>query len=583
MRSNCITFKIGGWGDDDLIGTAGRDVILGNKGADFLDGGAGSDQIYGGRGNDAANYTMSENRRAHDVYDGGTGFDTLQLTFTQAEFQLASVQKDIAAFEAFLKYKANPWTDCGRTFEFKSFNLDVRDFEALEIVILGAPNTAPVAIEDSYILDEDTVLVVDGPGVAGNDTDAEGSALSVALVAGPSHGTLVLNANGSFSYTPQENFNGTDSFTYKANDGALDSSPVSVTLTVAPVNDAPVAVDDTLPEQAIAQSIRVAVIGGSTGSFVAAAAQLDDSTAFSIDAVALAATLFTTRAEWDDLLGMYDVVVLGDGGFQMDYNAEMPLFPALRDFAEAGGGVVTTGTYAFILPLLSADADAITPIAPQPFDVALGGETITLLDTPHPITDGLDSYQINAAAHEVAGGIDAGATVLATGVGAIGGTGEPAPALVVGAAGAGRTAYFGSLQMANEGSYSPDREAGGTVDQIFERVVAWAAGAREVFAATDEDTALVIDPAALLANDRDLDNDTLAIGGLAAASALGAAVSIGDDGRIVYDPTAVLQYLQAGQVVADSFDYTVIDGNGGVDVGRVSLTVAGQADANLIV
>jgi VCBS repeat-containing protein len=582
MRSNCITFRIGGWGDDDLLGSSGRDVILGNKGADFLDGGAGSDLIHGGRGNDAANYTMAQNRKAHDVYDGGKGFDTLRLTFTQAEFQLASVQKDIAAFEAFLHRKANPWTDCGRTFEFRSFNLDVRDFEALEIVILGAPNSAPVALEDSYVLDEDTVLLVAGPGVAANDTDAQGSALSVALVAGPSHGTLVLNANGSFSYTPLENFNGTDSFTYKANDSALDSNVVTVTLAVAPVNDAPVAFDDTLAEHAIAPTIRVAVIGGSSGSSVAAAAQLDDSTAFHIDADALAATLFTTQAEWADLLELYDVVVLGDGGFQMDYNAQMPLFPALRGFAEAGGGVVTTGTYAFILPLLSSDADAITPIAPQPFDVALGGETITLLDTPHPITDGLDSYQINAAAHEVAGGIDAGATVLATGVGAMGGTGEPAPALVVGAAGAGRTAYFGSLQMANEGAYAPDREAGGTVDQIFERVVAWAAGAREVLAATDEDTALFIDPAVLLANDCDLDNDALSIGGVSASSARGASVLIDDDGRIVYDPTAVLQYLQAGQVVADSFDYTVIDGNGGVDVGRVSLTVAGQSDASSI-
>jgi VCBS repeat-containing protein len=579
MRSNCITFKIGGWRDDDLMGTSGRDVILGNKGADFLDGGAGSDQIHGGRGNDAANYTMSQNRKAHDVYDGGTGFDTLKLTFTQAEFQLASVQKDIAAFEAFLKYKANPWTDCGRTFEFRSFNLDVRDFEALEIVILGAPNTAPVALEDSYILDEDTVLLVDGPGVAGNDTDAEGSALSVALVAGPSHGTLVLNANGSFSYAPQADFNGADSFTYKANDGALDSTAVTVTLNVAQVNDAPVAYADALAEHAIAQTIHVAVIGGGTGSAAAAAAQLEDSDAFRIDADALQATLFTTQAEWDDLLGMYDVVVLGDGGFLMDFNAGMPLFPALRDFVDAGGGVVTAGAYAFILPTLSEDADYITPITLQPYDLALTGATITLR-AAHPITDGLPSYEVTAAAHELAGGIDTGATVLATGVGASG-DGTPLPALVVGAAGEGRTAYFGSLQMANDG-YLPDRVAGGTVDLLFERVVAWAAGAREVFASTDEDTALFIDPATLLANDRDKDNDALSLDGVSAQSALGVAVSIGLDGRIFYDPTAVLQYLQAGQVVADSFDYTVIDGNGGMDVGKVSLTVAGQADANSI-
>src|SRR5204863_165228 len=53
-----------------------------------------------------------------------------------------------------------------------------------------------------------------------------------------------LNANGSFSYTPVANYNGTDTFTYKANDGSLDSNTVTVTITIAAVNDAPVAVAD---------------------------------------------------------------------------------------------------------------------------------------------------------------------------------------------------------------------------------------------------------------------------------------------------------------------------------------------------
>ena len=58
------------------------------------------------------------------------------------------------------------------------------------------------------------------------------------------NGTLTLNADGSFTYTPAANFNGTDSFTYKANDGTADSNVATVTITVNPVNDAPVAVDD---------------------------------------------------------------------------------------------------------------------------------------------------------------------------------------------------------------------------------------------------------------------------------------------------------------------------------------------------
>src|SRR5205807_685692 len=61
---------------------------------------------------------------------------------------------------------------------------------------------------------------------------------------GPSHGSLTLNANGSFVYTPAANYNGGDSFSYKANDGTADSNIATVTLTINAVNDAPVAVDD---------------------------------------------------------------------------------------------------------------------------------------------------------------------------------------------------------------------------------------------------------------------------------------------------------------------------------------------------
>ena len=56
---------------------------------------------------------------------------------------------------------------------------------------------------------------------------------------GPSHGTLTLNANGSFTYTPAANYNGSDSFTYRASDGTLTSNLATVTLTVTAVNDAP--------------------------------------------------------------------------------------------------------------------------------------------------------------------------------------------------------------------------------------------------------------------------------------------------------------------------------------------------------
>ena len=111
-------------------------------------------------------------------------------------------------------------------------------------ITVNAVNDAPVAADDAYTVDEDATLTIDAAGgLLANDTDVDGDALTAALVTGPANGTLTLNADGSFSYTPNADFNGTDTFTYSVSDGALTSEG-TVTITVNPVNDAPVAVDD---------------------------------------------------------------------------------------------------------------------------------------------------------------------------------------------------------------------------------------------------------------------------------------------------------------------------------------------------
>ena len=103
-------------------------------------------------------------------------------------------------------------------------------------------NDAPVANNDSASGDEDTTIT---GNVLANDTDVEHDDLTASLVTGPAHGSLTLNPDGSFSYTPDADWHGTDSFTYQANDGALDSNLATVTITVDPVNDAPVATADS--------------------------------------------------------------------------------------------------------------------------------------------------------------------------------------------------------------------------------------------------------------------------------------------------------------------------------------------------
>ncbi|MHB9132351.1 MAG: tandem-95 repeat protein [Armatimonadota bacterium] len=102
-------------------------------------------------------------------------------------------------------------------------------------------NAKPVAVADDYTVDEDVALTTaDGPGVLSNDSDQDSDPLTAILDAQPTHGTLSLTSTGAFEYIPATNFHGTDSFTYHVNDGTDDSELATVTITINPVNDAPV-------------------------------------------------------------------------------------------------------------------------------------------------------------------------------------------------------------------------------------------------------------------------------------------------------------------------------------------------------
>ena len=92
---------------------------------------------------------------------------------------------------------------------------------------------SPVAIDDAYAADENSGLTVDaGIGVLANDTDADGDTLTAQLVTPPANGSVTLNGNGAFTYTPDAGFSGSDSFTYQASDGMHLSNVASVAMTV---------------------------------------------------------------------------------------------------------------------------------------------------------------------------------------------------------------------------------------------------------------------------------------------------------------------------------------------------------------
>jgi large repetitive protein len=118
-------------------------------------------------------------------------------------------------------------------------------------VVVQNPNTPPVANNDNYSVNEGGTLNVSAPGVLGNDTDANSNPLTATLVGtGPSNASSFnFNPDGSFVYIHDGSETTSDSFTYKANDGTVDSNVAQVNITIAPVDDPPTAVNDSATVQ----------------------------------------------------------------------------------------------------------------------------------------------------------------------------------------------------------------------------------------------------------------------------------------------------------------------------------------------
>jgi len=120
---------------------------------------------------------------------------------------------------------------------------------AVVTITIDNVNDQPTALDDTDTTPEDTPL--NGATVLGNDTDIDGNNLTINTtpITNVSNGTLVINPDGTFLYTPNPDFNGTDSFVYEVCDDGVNPANLcdmaTVTITVTPVNDPPVAVDDS--------------------------------------------------------------------------------------------------------------------------------------------------------------------------------------------------------------------------------------------------------------------------------------------------------------------------------------------------
>lgn len=201
------------------------------------------------------NYVVEERATLTVAAPGvlGNDVDTVEGSPLTAQLQ-SSTSNGTLNFNANGSFTYTPNNGFLGTDSFTYRASDGTAFSAITTVniLVTDVNDPPTANPDSYTTAEDTALIVPGAGLLptllANDTDPESvnTSLTTLLVSGPTSGSLTLNGNGTFTYTPATNFNGTATFTYRVSDGVLFSPPTTVTITVTPVNDAPVVTNKSI-------------------------------------------------------------------------------------------------------------------------------------------------------------------------------------------------------------------------------------------------------------------------------------------------------------------------------------------------
>ncbi|MEX3015135.1 cadherin-like domain-containing protein [Gymnodinialimonas hymeniacidonis] len=508
-----------GAGDDTLVGGAGDDLIYGEGGDDSLKGGTGNDELTGGdgadtiKGGDDADTIFGGNNG--DVVDGGTGstapgdandMDVLDLT-GEGPFRVIdeTPDGDGNSTSGTIQFVNADGTPTG----------DTLTFTEIETILGERFNDDPDAMDDTVDLDEDTSATFNP---LANDSDPNGDALTITDISDPANGTLTDNGDGTFTYTPDENFNGTDSVTYTIDDGNGGTDTATVTFNVAPVNDDPVAVDDsaTTPEDT---AVVIDLIGNDTDV---------DGDTLELDSVSV-----------DPALGT--VVDNGDGTVTFtpaeNYNG-----PVVIDYTVSDGNGGTDDGQATVNVTPVNDApDAVNDNATTPEDTPV---TIDVLDNDTDV-DG-DTLTITGASVPA----DQGTVEI------VGGELLFTPA----------ENFNGPATI----SYSIEDGNGGTdtaevvvdVTPVNDDPVAV-----DDTASTMEDESVIVD---LLGNDTDVDGDTLELASVSVDPALGTVVDNGD-GTVTFTPAPDYN----GPVV---IDYTVSDGNGGTDDGQAVVSVGAVND-----
>jgi len=202
----------------------------------------------------ADNYNIQENSSlstilgVDDILQNDTDPDGDTLTVNTTPIVGPTNGSLILNADGTFTYTPDPDFNGVDTFTYEITDGNGEFSQAVVTITITSVNSAPVANADNYTIAEDGSLIPGSgvPDLLANDTDPDGDSLTVNVtpVTGPANGLLALNPDGTFTYSPDENFNGSDGFTYEVSDGNGGIAQGSVTITVTPVNDAPITAGD---------------------------------------------------------------------------------------------------------------------------------------------------------------------------------------------------------------------------------------------------------------------------------------------------------------------------------------------------
>ena len=484
-------------------------------------------------------------------------------------------------------------------------------------------NDAPVANNDTLTASEDTPVIYSAAQLLGNDTDADLDTLTIASVTSGAGGTAVLNADGTVSFTPNANFNGAADFTYTVTDGTLTSNTATVTVNVSPVNDAPIAVDDGINgapsltglfgeyyayfDQAqngnpadgpnlssirqaldfvsanapdavfVARQLSYGSITGSLASDLKLQTFLgSDAASLNVDPLNSTDAILHLSGQIQLAAGMYQFQVRADDGYQIlidgvavaaaNFN-QSPTTATGAQFA-----VTTAGWHSIEIVYWDQAGEAVFQPTLQLVGSGQGFQPLSSYLTQHAsqFTGSEDKPVRIAVADLLVNDSDIDGDALTV-------TGVSSPthgtvALVGGVVTFTPDTNFNGVASFN---YTISDGMGGSDTatvyvEIYPMNDAPVALADSLM--TAEDTAISVPRSQLLANDSDVDGNTLSITSVQGATN-GSVALVG--GNVVFTPTA--NYNGPA-----SFTYTVSDGAGGTSTATVSLTVTPVNDAAII-